>query len=159
MFTSATPPLERVYLGERVSFLVLNRFEVAAVIPSVPYLILSITDPERPEATFAASPQQKAILRLQFHDKSGPRAVASGKTAMTREQARTIIAFVQAHLTEAQLIICQCEAGISRSAAVAAALSRILQAEDSFFFEHYAPNEWIYQTLLKAADGDNNATQ
>lgn len=158
MFTSATPPLERVYQGERISFIVLNRFEAAKVAPSVPYLILSITDPERPEATFAASPHQKAILRLQFHDKSGPRAAALGKTAMTMEQARSIIAFVQAHLAEVQLIICQCEAGISRSASVAAALSRILQGEDNFFFTHYAPNDWIYHTLLEAADGDNYAT-
>jgi len=158
MFTAATPPLERVYLGKRVSFLILNRFEAAAVALDVPYLILSITDPERLEATFAASPHQKAILRLQFHDKSGPRAAASGKTAMTPEQARSIIAFVREHLAEVQLIICQCEAGISRSAAVAAALSRILQGEDSFFFTHYAPNDWIYHTLLEAADGDNYAT-
>ncbi len=150
---SHKPFTERIYQGSRVNFLVLNRYEVETVMPEVPYLVLSVTDPERPEAILAASPHQRAVLRLRFHDKGKGRPPVVGKVVMTPEDARAIISFVYAHLAEVELIVCQCEAGISRSAALAAALSRILQDEDHFFFEHYAPNDWIYRTLLEAADG------
>ena len=70
---------------------------------------------------------------------------------MRPEDAQTILDFVQAHRQEVKLIVCQCEAGISRSAAIAAALSRVVQGEDHFFFAHYAPNDYIYNTLLETA--------
>ena len=134
-----------------MSFLVLNRFEAATVVPDVPYLVVSITDPEREEAALAGSPNRRAVLRLSFHDKSGPRAAVLGKIALTTADAQAILDFVEAHRHEVTLIVCQCEAGISRSAGIAAALSRIVQDEDDFFFEHYAPNDYIYKTLLEAA--------
>lgn len=149
---SLKPFAERIYHGSRVNFLVLNRFDVATVKPDVPYLVISVTDPERDEAVLAESANRRAVLRLRFHDKGTRRPLAPGKVVMTSEDARTVIAFVQAHLDEGQLIVCQCEGGISRSAAIAAALSRILQGEDRFFFQHYAPNDWIYHLLLEAAD-------
>ncbi len=148
---SHKPIAERIYSGSVVNFLVLNRHEIETAALPDPYLVVSVTDPDRMEAVLAASPYQKAVLRLRFHDKSGPRAALTGKVAMTPAVAREILAFVQAHLSEVALIVCQCEAGISRSAAIAAALSRTLQGDDSFFFAHYAPNDWIYQTLLEAA--------
>jgi predicted protein tyrosine phosphatase len=152
MFSLYAPPSERIYAGALVSFLVLSRFDVATATPSMPYVVISITDPERPEAVIAESPNRRAVLRMCFHDKSGARPAVARKVPMTREDAQAIISFVRAHLAGVQLIVCQCEAGISRSAAVAAALSRILQGEDHFFFEHYAPNDWVYHTLLGATD-------
>lgn len=154
---SHLPFNERIYHGSAVDFLVLGRHDIEIVVPDVPYLVVSVTDPDRMEVVLAESPHQKAVLRLRFHDKSGPRAALSGKVAITPAVAHELLAFVQAHLPEVALIICQCEAGISRSAAIAAALSRILQDEDSFFFAHYAPNDWIYQTLLKASEEGNYA--
>ena len=156
---SHKPIAARIYRGSVVDFLVLSRHEIAAALPDVPYVVVSVTDPDRMEATLAESPHQKAVLRLRFHDKSGPRAALSGKVAMTPAVAREILAFVRAHLSEVALIVCQCEAGISRSAAIAAALSRILQGEDLFFFAQYAPNDWIYQTLLKASEEGNYASK
>lgn len=147
---------QRIYHGSVVDFLVLGRHDIKTVLPYVPYLVISIADPERAEVVLAASPLQQAVLRLRFHDKSGPRAALSGKVAMTPTVAHEVLVFVREHLPEVTLIVCQCEAGISRSAAIAAALSRILQDEDSFFFAHYAPNDWIYQTLLKASEEGNN---
>jgi len=150
---SHRPFAERIYRGPRMSFLVLNRHEAETAVPDVPYLVISVTDPERDEAALAESPDRRAVLRLRFHDKGGRRPPAEGKMVMGPEEARAVVAFVRTHQAEAELIVCQCEAGISRSAAIAAALSRILQGEDHFFFEHYAPNDWIYHTLLEAADG------
>lgn len=47
------------------------------------------------------------------------------------------------------LIICQCEAGISRSAGVAGALSKVLNKDDSKIFEDYCPNMLVYRTVLE----------
>ncbi len=149
---SHLPFAERIYHGSAVDFLVLGRHDIETVLPDVPYLVISVADPDRAEAALAASPLQRAVLRLRFHDKSGPRAALSGKVAMTQAVAHEILAFVREHLSEVALIVCQCEAGISRSAAIAAALSQIVQGEDGFFFAHYAPNDWIYQTLLEASE-------
>ena len=69
---------------------------------------------------------------------------------MTEEDARTILSFIGGHLDAVEVIVCQCEAGLSRSAGIAAALSRILQNDDRYFFQRFAPNDWVYRTLLEA---------
>ena len=156
MFSRFAPPSERIYQGNRINFLILNRFDVETTLLDVPYVIVSVTDPERPEATIADSPNRRAVLRLKFHDKGSRHQISREKLVMSQEDAQAILAFVQEHLDKVKLIVCQCEAGISRSAAIAAALSRILQEEDHFFFANYAPNDWIYQTLLEAAQANGN---
>lgn len=47
-------------------------------------------------------------------------------------------------------MICQCEAGISRSAGVAAALSYIYNGSDAWVFQdpRYHPNMLVYRTIL-----------
>jgi hypothetical protein len=45
------------------------------------------------------------------------------------------------------MLICHCEAGVSRSAAIAAAGSKYFNGDDSFFFEHYYPNEYVYNMM------------
>lgn len=47
-------------------------------------------------------------------------------------------------------MICQCEAGISRSAGVAAALSNIYNGSDAWVFQdpRYHPNMLVYRTIL-----------
>jgi predicted protein tyrosine phosphatase len=154
---SHLPFIERIYHGLHLSFLVLGRHDIETIQLDVPYAVISATDPEREAAILAESPNRRAVLRLSFHDKSGPRAAALGKIALTVADAHAILDFVEANRHEVNLIVCQCEAGISRSAAIAAALSRIVQDEDQFFFEHYAPNDWIYQTLLEAAEESDYA--
>ena len=148
---SHKPFQERIYQGSHMSFLVLNRYEAATATPDMPYLVISVTDPEREEVVLAETANRRAVLRLRFHDKGVRRPVAEGKIVMTPEDAQIILNFVQAHRQDVKLIVCQCEAGISRSAAIAAALSRVVQSEDHFFFAHYAPNDYIYNTLLEAA--------
>lgn len=70
---------------------------------------------------------------------------------MTEDDAEQILSFVGENLSEVKLIVCHCEQGISRSAAIVAALSRILQDEDEFFFHHYWVNRYVYDMLLTNA--------
>jgi len=160
MFSYDVPLLDRIFYGSRINLLVLGRIDIGKFVLEAPYIVISITDPERPEATLQPSPFLRATLRLSFHDK-GKRvklpeleAIPSADEAeviMTEQDAEKIIAFVRENLDHVKLIVCQCEAGMSRSAAIAAAISRMLQGEDEFFFEHYWPNRWVYQKILEAS--------
>jgi len=63
--------------------------------------------------------------------------------------AKKILKFVSKHLNDVSSIICQCDMGLSRSAATAAALSKILNGNDEEFFESpFIPNKLIYETIL-----------
>ena len=55
------------------------------------------------------------------------------------------------------LCICQCDAGISRSAGTAAALSYILTQDDFWVFKNprYMPNRLVYRTILDVYYRDN----
>ena len=48
------------------------------------------------------------------------------------------------------LIVVHCEAGISRSAGVAGALSLIMNGTDEYYFKKYLPNMFVYRKILNA---------
>jgi hypothetical protein len=58
--------------------------------------------------------------------------------------------FAEGHRRLIHLCICQCDAGISRSAGTAAALSYIETQDDAWVFTdpRYLPNRLVYRTLL-----------
>ena len=158
MFSSGTPLSEQFFDGTRFQFLVLSRAAIETFTADTPYLVVSITDPEQPEATIPESPFLWATVRMKFHDIAKPSRIAvqfatnSSDVYMTEADAERILSFVGEHLAEVKLTVCHCEQGISRSAAIAAALSRILQDEDEFFFRHYWVNRYVYDLLLAKAD-------
>ncbi len=141
--------MKKVFRGERLTFWVLNRYEAVSLAPDEPYIVISIRDPDAPETPLLPSPHCLAVLRLQFHDRN---TLKPGKeiTLMTPADARNVLIFVKSHLSSVRCIVCHCDGGLGRSPAVAAALSRIVQGEDIFFFENFAPNHHVYQTLLMA---------
>lgn len=79
------------------------------------------------------------------------------------DMAKNLLNFVREYLFYIDLIVCQCHAGISRSSATAAALSKILNRTDMWVFENdhfiyssgwsvnerWVPNNLIYRTILK----------
>ena len=68
MFRRDVPLPERVFKGPRYQLLVLGRDEVKSFVPKVPYLIVSISDPGKPDPEIPAAPRLRGVLRLQFHD-------------------------------------------------------------------------------------------
>lgn len=153
LFRRDLPLAERIFKGSRYQLLALGRDDIGDFTPDVPYLVISISDPERPEPALAASPHLRGVLRLQFHDVVPTRRFqVSSDVAMTAEHARQVLSFVREGSPDVELILCQCEEGVSRSAGMAAALSRILQGEDEYFLTNYWPNRWVYDLLLKHAD-------
>jgi hypothetical protein len=65
------------------------------------------------------------------------------------EHAKKVLEFVFTFLDKVKIIVAQCDAGISRSSATAAALSKIIRNDDDSFFKIYYPNKLIYSTILK----------
>jgi predicted protein tyrosine phosphatase len=118
-----------VYRGERIALQVLDRDSVRFSIPTELYAVISITDPPFSHPNLPASPYCQGILQLHFSDvdervarlKRAPVQVV----AFTAEMAAQIAAFVQEKMEQgATLFLVHCEAGMSRSAGVAAAISR-----------------------------------
>ena len=140
--------LLRTYKGEQFTFLVLGRKHVKWIAPDEPYILISITDPTTPDAKIAESEYRVDALRLKFHDSGDYGQPLRDTVVMTAEHARSILDFVNQHKNTVSTIVCQCEAGMSRSAAIAAALSHILQGQNRYFYANFEPNKWVYKTIL-----------
>lgn len=90
------------------------------------------------------------LLRLAFPDLAMP---VEGCDLFDEEHAHRILDFVQDVWRRIELLMVHCEAGVSRSPAVAAAVARIHFGEDREFFRPgvYDPNRLVYQALLNVA--------
>lgn len=152
MFNSHLPPLERISWRTPVGLLVVGRAELRTLSPLVPYVVISITDPDKPDAEIIPSDFLNGVLRLKFDDAEGTEIGNPAHILMSVEDAHLVLAFVESRLSAVQLIGCQCEAGVSRSAGMAADLAKILHEEDQFFFDHYWPNRLGYRLLVAQGD-------
>ena len=136
-----------------MKFLILSR-EKAEALSNDPNLenclFISITSYHEDLPQFVPNPAIKGIMRLDFDDVS-----EFDLHCMLTMDARKILDFVFAHKDEVDLIVVHCGAGISRSAAVAAALSKILNGDDMWVFENprYCPNNHVYRSILNAHFG------
>lgn len=134
-----------IYTGPNRSLLVLGRREIRDPFADQPHIVISISGPGDPLPEVYPGDQCLAVLRLCFDDVKT--AADSRFRAFHPRDARDIVEFVQAHPDT--LIVCQCEAGICRSAAVAAALSLWLNGagHEAWFMEHYLPNPLVFEGL------------
>ena len=75
---------------------------------------------------------------------------------MRDEDAQKIVRAVEQWKDKVEQIVVHCDAGYSRSSAVAAALALALNgrgADDEFFVKgNYCPNMHVYNTMLKELD-------
>jgi len=127
---------------------------------SIDHAIISITDPTSDHPIFQESPFTKGILKLKFYDidfSDGNITPARaellkkyGDGLFKEIQARDILDFVEKIKDRVKVIICHCDAGISRSAGVAAAILKILTGSDKDIFDNkrYVPNRYVYNKIL-----------
>jgi predicted protein tyrosine phosphatase len=144
-------------------FIVYNRETIESIEPhDVPHVIVSIRSPKDPnEAILPIGPNTLGIVRLVFHDMDDfhKKALAPEKwekyeaDCFSTSHARQILELVKDHPSAERLLV-HCDAGFSRSPAVAAALSKILTGDDTYFFKHYAPNMRVFRTILETHYGD-----
>ena len=115
------------------------------------YVLVSITDPgSRPAALH--DPACVAVLRLEFHDlaerPSWPGS--DGLVLFTPAMAAQVAAFAERWRDAVSRIVVHCEAGISRSCAVASALARHFTGDDTRQREAGVPNRLVYRLMLEA---------
>lgn len=124
-----------------------------------PVAIISISTPgvEYNESPFISEENQVVeILPLAFLDADCPETsdvygtLAHREDLMSDEDAQKVVEFVERH--QDKPIIIHCDAGISRSSAIGAALLRNYNGSDDEIFHSrwFAPNMWCYYKLLKA---------
>lgn len=134
-----------------------------------PHAIISITDPDSDIPTFAPNQNRISILSLQFYDledisdemplKDAVEYVTMFGHGLFRDnQAAEIVDFVERIKERIKGILVHCEAGVSRSAAVAAVIELILNGSNERVFQdrRYSPNQYVYRKLLHAWQGNSN---
>jgi len=145
-----------------MEFIVASRDEIeqGIIVGTPPYVVVSITDPDKPQARIRERVGLRGVLHIEFHDAVpvDGEALPPHIVLMTREHAEEIWDFVARHQDQVGTIVVHCEQGMSRSPAVAAALAERLEGENDRFFLEYQPNEYIYDLMLSvASDGGPNA--
>ncbi len=90
-----------------------------------------------------------SLLQLAFPDMDLPR---KGWDPFSCEQAREVFDFTEKYWNISEVFMIHCEAGISRSAAIAAALHKVyIGGDNNKYWKIYRPNALVYSTLLKVA--------
>ena len=139
-----------------MNFAILDRHRVSFHGFDSPYILISITEPENNFPKLPDNyPYRKKTLRLKFDDMDANVDSVDNKRLpkyFDEEKANQIIKFVMDYQEKVNLVVCQCDGGISRSSATAAALSVIFNGpkSDNWIFNSnkYIPNMVVYRTIL-----------
>lgn len=114
-------------------------------------VIISIASENMPNANISVHEANgiKDVLFMNFND-TDSKDLTSG--CINDEDAENIKEFIEKYIENdsIDLIIVHCEAGVSRSAGVAAAIMKYLWNDDSAIFDNskYHPNMLCYRTVL-----------
>ncbi|MCH7604964.1 hypothetical protein IID24_03180 [Patescibacteria group bacterium] len=113
------------------------------------YVLISISCPGD-KANVFTKPPCKGVLFLQFDDIDAPAHILKDLkcTLFCEDDAKKILDFYQKYKDLVGHLIVHCDAGISRSPAVAAALDKIETGWDQDWFKKYLPNRRVYSLIL-----------
>ena len=129
---------------------VLGRIDAEAFEYSYPWACISIasTPDDFPNIS---KDNRTGLLQLAFADIVHP---TEGFILFHDDQAHDILDFVTHKWDSIDTLMVHCHAGISRSAAVAAAIARLKWEDESEFVEEpYDPNPRVYRILREVATG------
>jgi predicted protein tyrosine phosphatase len=136
-----------------LSIITMSRDEIQGMSkPSdtIPHVVISICCPC--ETLVSINSGALDILRLRFQDldeTEDPRDVL-----FSQKEALAAAAFVKLWLSKVDAVVIHCGAGVSRSVALAAALSKVLFGNDDEFFQKGVPNRLVYRIALEAFMGE-----
>lgn len=125
-------------------------FEDATMIISI-----SCTRDKEPNALKRAMVDEKSnVVHVEFFhfDDIDKEYHSIGLNSISEEDAKRIVKTVKEWAGKADTIYVHCDAGVSRSAGVAAAISKALTGDDEYFYtcRLYAPNPLCYKKVLDA---------
>lgn len=150
----------RERMKSTLRIIVMGRREAEAYRFSFPMLVLSIVDPHRLSPDADIKPGYTRIERFRFHDldpkqhedEAGeplPRDLI--RQCMTADDADRVVSAVEGWLDEkGEEILVHCDAGISRSAGVAAALSWLYNGDDSHWHKTKLLNAHVKRQVIDA---------
>ncbi|KKN91184.1 hypothetical protein LCGC14_0220500 [marine sediment metagenome] len=125
-----------------------NRNEIVDLIADLDgtIAIISVTDPDEPTAFLGSYENRNDfVLRLQFHDLDKIWPQLKEVTYFDNIMAASIIQFVHKN-KHVNHIIVHCEAGVSRSPAIAAVICEHFDIQHTFF-KRYQPNKMVFSVL------------
>jgi predicted protein tyrosine phosphatase len=138
--------------ANRPTISILSRAEAARFSIAEPYAIVGITDPNLPDGSYVESPFRHQLLQLKFNDIRHP--CCTVHLLFNDADAKQIAAFARwfraAGLTR---LVVHCEAGISRSSAIALVIGRYLGLTISDVIDpraRYRPNPFVVWRLTRA---------
>lgn len=140
----------RLWDSARMNVIVVSRAEIErGIVVRTPYVVVSISDTENRRPRLKHPATFRGNLFVQFHDAEPVTgsSLPEGIVVIDQAHAKKIWTFVQRHRNHVGTIVVQCEQGMSRSPAVAAAICRWLGLDESRFFAEYQPNEFVYRML------------
>lgn len=151
-----------------INTFVFSRKDIEKADPwSEPHLIISIKTPGDLDARLPTNNETLGILRLAFDDVDG-NVIKKPHPGMVRlgpppeaipfndEMADQTLDFILKHKLNEKVhdVLIHCDAGVSRSSAVAAALQLIFSGNHRYYFEKtdlYFPNDLVYHYILARA--------
>jgi len=144
-------------------FRILNRQEAEADLRCAkPHRVISISSSTGKPARVAQNEKTMGVLPLVFDDldaEPGPSYVAvyGEPILFSSEHAGRIKQFIPVpEAMDCEVIIVHCDAGHSRSPAVAAALAKWMgeDGQEQVMFKYFCPNRLVYRTLLQHLVGE-----
>jgi len=120
------------------------------------HVIISISTPYDIIPKISQNNNTIGILNLVFDDSDHKildfkEQVGRDQVLFTDEMAFCIFNFIERMKERIEIIIVHCDAGISRSSAVAAGLALYYNKDDKWIFNSklYYPNRFVYSKMLK----------
>lgn len=147
-------PAHEYYKLPRHEFLIYSRAALeAAAAPLVPHIVISITGPEEadPMVKVPVNEFTMGVHRETFADIAEHEYLEMPR--MTQAQADGIVHFARSNTAApagADLVVCQCYAGVSRSAAIAVGLQLVLDYHLHTDFSVFMPNLHVVRSILNA---------
>lgn len=114
------------------------------------WAIVSIRDPRSRRVRIPRQRSLVDVLELAYHDAEPVTnlKLPADVILMSADQAKAIWSFVERVRPRVKTLVVQCEQGMSRSPAVAAALSHALGLDVERWFEEYLPNRHVFDLML-----------
>lgn len=137
------------------NFLILSRERVESYQLAMPHACISVRDPGTEKAVLSNDMSRLDALYLEFDDLDfKPDTVFGREPVMFNDgHAALILGFYEKWKEKVDVFVINCEAGISRSAGIGAALCKISGYDDSIFFKKFCPNRFVYRTILNRRYG------
>jgi len=113
------------------------------------FAVISISDPDKESPKLHCNIDNGILFQLKLHFAD---VDVEQDGCITHEQARSVAEYVTSVIDKADSIIVHCEAGMSRSAGVGAAVMKYINGSDWNVFNNarFRPNMTCYRKVLNA---------